>query len=255
MLVPALYDELGRTYSTTRREDPRVAAQIWAALGTGRTLVNVGAGTGSYEPTDRVVVAVEPSLEMIGQRDQRTPRVVQGTAEQLPFPNASFDAALAVLTVHHWTDQEAGLTEFRRVSKRQVVLFFEPLEVHRFWALDYFGEAKDLPSERNAPSEELLRALLSVREVQTVLVPRDCIDGFGAAFWARPEAYTDPAVQAGMSWMALLPAGVRERGTARLGSDLASGAWDTKHGHLRSMDSYDAGYRLAIAESPTSVTS
>ncbi len=248
--MPSLYDELGRTYSATRTEDPRVAAQIWAALGAGRSLVNVGAGTGSYEPTDRVVVALEPSLEMIGQRDQRTPRVVQGRAEQLPFPDSSFDAALAVLTVHHWTDRQAGLTELRRVAKRQVVLFFEPLEVHQFWALDYFEEARELPSERNAPSEELLRALLSVREVQTVLVPRDCIDGFGAAFWARPEAYTDPAVQAGMSWMALLPAPVRERGTAHLRSDLASGAWDEKHGYLRSMDNYDAGYRLAIAEAP-----
>jgi SAM-dependent methyltransferase len=252
MPAAPLYDDLGRTYSATRREDPRVAAQIWAALGVGRSLLNVGAGTGSYEPTDRMVVALEPSLQMIGQRAQRTRRVVQGNAEQLPFADGAFDASLAVFTVHHWTDREAGLGELRRVSKRQVVLFFEPLEVHQFWALDYFEEAKALPSEQNAPSERLLRALLPVREVQAVLVPRDCVDGFGAAYWARPEAYLDPAVQAGMSWMALLPAAALGRGTDRLRRDLASGAWDAQHGHLRSTDSYAAGYRLAIAEDPTS---
>jgi SAM-dependent methyltransferase len=250
MAAAPLYDDLGRTYAATRREDPRVAAQIWAALGAGRSLLNVGAGTGSYEPTDRVVVALEPSLEMVRQRTQRTGRVVRGVAEHLPFPDAAFDAALAVFTVHHWTDREAGLGELRRVSKRQVVLFFEPLEVHQFWALDYFEDAKQLPSEQNAPSEHLLRALLPVREVQTVLVPRDCVDGFGAAFWARPEAYLEPVVQAGMSWMALLPRTSLEAGTDRLRRDLASGAWDAEHGHLRSMDTYDAGYRLAIAEDP-----
>lgn len=249
--MPAhLYDDLGRTYSATRREDPRVAGQVWAAIGVGRSLLNVGAGTGSYEPTDRMVVALEPSQEMIGQRVQRTHRVVRGVAERLPFADAAFDASLAVFTVHHWTDREAGLRELRRVSKRQVVLFFEPLVVHQFWAVDYFEEARVLPSEQNAPSERQIREVLAVRAVQAVLVPRDCLDGFGAAFWARPEAYLDPAVQAGTSWMALLPAGVLARGTERLRRDLASGRWDAKFGHLRSMDTYDAGYRLAIAEEP-----
>jgi SAM-dependent methyltransferase len=248
--VPAapVYDDLGRTYSATRREDPRVAAQLWAALGAGRSLLNVGAGTGSYEPADRIVVAVEPSQAMIGQRRHRTSRVARGVAEQLPFADRAFDASLAVLTVHHWADREAGLRELRRVSRRQVVLFFEPLEVHQFWALDYFEEAKELPSEKNAPSEQLMRALLRVREVQTVPIPRDCVDGFGAAFWARPEAYLDPAVQAGMSWMALLPAAVLKRGTDQLRRDLKSGTWDAQHGHLRWSDNYDAGYRLAIAD-------
>jgi SAM-dependent methyltransferase len=250
MSAAHLYDDLGRTYSVTRQEDPRIAAQIWAALGVGNSLLNVGAGTGSYEPTDRFVVALEPSQAMISQRERRTQRVVRGIAERLPFADATFDASLAVFTIHHWTDRAAGLRELRRVSKRQVIVFFEPAVVHGFWAVDYFEEARDLPSERNAPSERLLRDLLAVREVQTVLVPRDCVDGFGAAYWARPEAYLDPAVQAGTSWMALLPRAVRERGTARLRQDLASGAWDAKHGHLRSMDTYDAGYRLAVAENP-----
>lgn len=245
-----LYDDLGRTYSVTRREDPRVAAQIWSALGTGRSLLNVGAGTGNYEPSDRMVVSLEPSPAMISQRVRRSHRVVRGVAEHLPFAEGAFDASLAVFTVHHWTDREAGLRELGRVSRRQVVLFFEPQQVHQFWAVDYFEEARELPSEQNAPSERLIRTLLPVRETQTLLVPNDCVDGFGAGFWARPEAYLDPAVQAGTSWMALLPAAVLERGTERLRRDLESGAWDAKHGHLRTMDSFDAGYRVAIAESP-----
>jgi SAM-dependent methyltransferase len=248
-MAPAhLYDDLGRTYSATRREDPRIATQIWAALGAGRSLLNVGAGTGSYEPTDRLVVALEPSSAMISQRRRRTRRVVRAVAERMPFADATFDASLAVFTVHHWADREAGLRELRRVSGRQVVLFAEPSLVHRFWAVDYFEETKTLPSEQNAPTEDLLRELLPVREVRTVLVPRDCVDGFGAAFWARPEAYLEPAVQAGTSWLALLPAAVLARGTERLRNDLASGAWDARHGHLRSLDAYDAGYRLVVAE-------
>lgn len=243
-----LYDQIGRTYSVTRQEDPRVAAQLWTALGPGHSLLNVGAGTGSYEPTDRMVVALEPSEEMIRQRVQRTHRVVRGVAERLPFADGSFDASLAVFTVHHWTDREAGLRELRRVSRRQVILIFEPAQVHQFWAVDYFVEAKELSSEQNAPSERLLRDLLPVREVQSVLVPHDCVDGFGTAFWARPEAYLDPAVHAGTSWMALLPPAVLRRGTDRLRRDLESGAWDARHGQLRSMDTFEAGYRLVIAE-------
>ncbi len=242
-----LYDALGASYSETRREDPRIATQIWDALGTGGSLVNVGAGTGNYEPSDRIVVAVEPSDRMIRQRRGRTGRVVQGIAESLPFPDRSFDAALAVLTVHHWSDREAGLAELRRVARCQVIFFFEPLVTHRFWGLEYFEEARNLPTERDAPSEELFRTCLDVREVRPVLVPPNCIDGFGAAFWSRPEAYLDPEVQAGTSWIALLPSEVRARATAQLRHDLESGDWDHRFGYLRSMEVYDGGYRLAIA--------
>lgn len=242
-----LYEDLGRSYAATRTQDPRIATQIWAALEAGHSLLNVGAGTGSYEPTDRTVVALEPSRTMVAQRRQRSSLVVRGFAEQLPFPDHVFDAALAVFTVHHWTNREAGLRELCRVARLQVVLFFEPLEVHRFWTLEYFEDAKQLPSERNAPREALLRAHLPVREVQVVPVPHDCLDGFGAAFWARPERYLDPTVQAGMSWIALLPPEARQRATTRLADDLKSGEWDRKHGHLRNQDSWDAGYRLAIA--------
>jgi SAM-dependent methyltransferase len=220
---------------------------IWDCLGDARTVVNVGAGTGSYEPSDRHVVAVEPSLEMLRQRPTDAAPAVRGVAEALPFPDRSFEAALAVLTVHHWSDRVAGLREVRRVARRQVVFFFEPLETHGFWGLDYFPEAKALPSEVDAPSEQLLRAHLDVREVRSILVPPDCLDGFGAAFWSRPEAYLDPDVQAGMSWLALLSDEARAQGAARLRDDLACGEWDRRHGHLRRQASFDAGYRIAVA--------
>jgi SAM-dependent methyltransferase len=209
--------------------------------------VNVGAGSGSYEPLDRTVVAVEPSPTMVAQRVGRSPLVTRATAEALPFPDRAFDAALAVLTVHHWADRAAGLREMRRVSRRQVVLFFEPLETHGFWALDYFPEAVELPTERTAPGEADLGAELRVREVVPVLVPADCRDGFGVAYWARPEAYLDPVVQAGMSWLAMLPDEVRRRGTEHLRRDLESGEWDRRLGHLRTQATYDGGYRLAVA--------
>ena len=242
-----LYEEIGRTYASTRREDPRIAALVVDAIGDAATIVNVGAGTGNYEPPDRFVVAVEPSTAMVRQRRGRTHRVVRASSEALPLVCRSFDVGLAILTIHHWRDVGAGLRELRRVSGRQVVFYFEPLHTHGFWALDYFPEALALPSEHDAPGEQVLRRALRVQEVRTVPVPRDCTDGFGAAFWARPEAYADPRVQAGMSWLAQLPPAVRARGAAALTADLASGAWDRRHGHLRRLDEFDGGYRIAIA--------
>lgn len=241
------YDAIGQTYARTRREDPYVASQILAAVGDGRRVVNVGAGSGNYEPRDRSVVAVEPSAQMIDQRADRSAPVVQGVAEALPFPDDSFDVAMAVLTVHHWTDPAAGLRELARVARRQVVFYFEPMVTHGFWALDYFPAALDLPTEQNPPGERMLSEHLDVREIRPALVPRDCLDGFGVSYWARPEAYLDPEVQAGMSWLALLPADERARGSDRLRSDLESGEWDRRHGHLRTEDLFDGGYRIAIA--------
>jgi SAM-dependent methyltransferase len=211
-------------------------------------VLNVGAGTGSYEPADRFVVAVEPSVEMLRQRPKERAPVVRAVAEALPIPDRTFDVAMAVLTMHHWRDIDRGLRELRRVSHRQVVLFFEPMHTHGFWAVDYFPEALAVESERDAPGEEVLRRALRVREVRPVLVPRDCIDGFGVAFFGRPEAYLDPAVQAGMSWLALMPADARRRGSERLAADLASGAWDRRFGVLRDQEWFDGGYRIAIAE-------
>ena len=241
------YEGIWHTYSTTRREDPRVAAHIHAAIGDAASVVNVGAGTGNYEPADRTVVAVDPSPTMLEQRRGRSALVVRATAEALPLRDGAFDVALAVLTIHLWPDVDRGLRELRRVARRQVVFYFEPLHTHHFWALDYFPEAATVASERHAPGEDELRRALSVGEIRTVMVPRDCLDGFGAAFWCRPEAYTDPTVQAGMSWLALLPDEARTRGSQRLAADLASGEWERRHGHLRQLSELDAGYRIAIA--------
>jgi SAM-dependent methyltransferase len=242
------YDKIGRTYSKTRREDPRIAAQILDALGDAGTVLNVGAGTGNYEPSDRQVVAVDPSAEMIGQRRNSARHVLRGVAEALPFRDRTFDASMAILTIHHWTNAALGLKELRRVSARQVVFFFEPLHTHQFWALDYFPEAIAIQSEHNAPGLDLIRQALRVREVRTVLVPCDCTDGFGLAFWARPEAYLETDVQAGMSWLALLSPEARKRGSDRLAADLASGDWDRRNGHLRALEEFDGGYRIAIGD-------
>jgi len=242
----ALYDRIGITYERTRRPDPRIAAAIHSALGPGGNLLNVGAGTGNYEPHDRIVIAVEPSETMIRQRTGEAP-VLQAVAEHLPFPDVAFHTAMALLTLHHWSDPAAGLSELRRVSQRQIVWFCGPLSVDDFWPLEYFPDARSLAIVNAPPGEAVLGASLDVQEIRTLLVPRDCHDGFGAAYWARPEAYLEPEVAAGMSWLAVLTPEARQAGTGRLAADLASGAWDRRHGHLRSQDSFDAGFRLAIA--------
>ncbi len=244
-----LYESIGGTYSATRCEDPRIRAEIHSAIGDAERVVNVGAGTGNYEPADRLVVAVEPSTAMVSQRVGRSPLVVRALADALPLRHGSFDAALAILTVHHWSDASAGLAEMGRVAARQVVFFYEPLQTHGFWALDYFPEARQLPSELNPPGEAAIRAVLQVDDVRTVMVPADCQDGFGAAYWQRPAAYLDPVVQAGMSWLALLSDEVLRRGSQRLRDDLDSGAWDARYGELRHQDIFDGGYRIALCGS------
>jgi SAM-dependent methyltransferase len=243
------YDEIGRFYGRTRREDSRIAAQIRAALGSGGPLLNVGAGTGNYEPADRTVVAVDPSARMLAQRQRRSRLVVRGIAERRPFPDGAFCSALAIFTMQHWDDREAGLRELRRVSKTQFISFYQPTEPDHLWIVDYFDDDPPPPERPSKSDVAVVHECLKVREVRTVLVPHDCTDGFGAAFWARPEAYLDPVVQAGISELANLSNDARARWTARLASDLESGEWDRCHGHLRSMTEYDVGYRLAIAES------
>jgi SAM-dependent methyltransferase len=241
------YDAIGHAYARARREDPYIARQIHDALGSTGSVVNIGAGTGNYEPADREVVAVEPSMEMIAQRAGRPAPALQAVAEALPFRDGSFDVALGVITLHHWTDPVAGLREMARVARRQVVVYFEPSQTGRFWAFDYFPDSAKLPTVQDPPGEQMLAEHLDLREIRTVLLPRDCIDGFGVAFWARPEALLDPEIQAGMSWLALLPAAERARGTAKLRADVESGEWDRRHGHLRNESFFDGGYRIAIA--------
>lgn len=243
----SLYDGIGRTYTRTRGTDPRIAAAIWAALGDARTVVNVGAGTGSYEPPDREVTAVEPSEVMLAQRPPGAAPAVQASAEALPFEDDSFDAAMAVLTLHHWSDWPRGATELLRVAReRVVVLTWDPAFRGSFWlSKEYVPEIID-GEATGFPSLEEQAAALGGAAVTPVLVPHDCQDGFYSSYWRRPEAYLDPEVRAGISTFAKRP-GVGERGLERLREDLASGAWAERHRDLLERDALDIGYRLLVS--------
>ena len=243
-----LYDEIGDGYPRTRRADPRIAALIDDALGDARTVVNVGAGTGSYEPAGLEVTAVEPSAAMIAQRPPGAAPAVQGSAEALPFGDDAFDAALAAMTLHHWDDIPRGLAELRRVATDRIVIFtWDPAMAGTQWlTVEYLPELAEIDVFR-FPSPAEIAAALAGAEVIRVPIPHDCHDGFIEAFWARPEAYLDPEVLAGMSGMRMLDPVVRERGVARLRADLESGAWERRHGHLRELDELDLGYRLVVA--------
>lgn len=242
------YDTIGATYSTTRRPDPRVAAQIHNALGDAATVINVGAGTGSYEPP-QTVLAIEPSSVMIAQRPAGAAPVLQACAESIPLADDSADAVMALLTVHHWTDLAAGAAELRRIARKRVVILTWDQSVTRtFWLLkDYVPEAIALDDARAVPIDHLA-TLLGGARVETVPVPHDCTDGFGAAYWRRPEAYLDPLVRAGMSMLAQTGEAALQSGLARLADDIATGRWAENHADLLALDSLDAGYRLLIAD-------
>jgi SAM-dependent methyltransferase len=245
--MAARYDAIGRTYTATRGTEPRIAARIWGALGDARTVVNVGAGTGSYEPPDRDVTAVEPSAVMIAQRPPGAAPAVQASAEALPFDDASFDAAMAVLTLHHWSDFRAGCAELRRVARDRVVVFsWDPAFVGRMWlGPEYFPDHMRADTE-GFPSLADQAAALGDAEIEVVPVPSDCRDGFMSAFWRRPEAYLDPAVRAGISTLARRREDELAEGLARLRADLDSGAWARRHADLLERDELDLGYRLLV---------
>jgi SAM-dependent methyltransferase len=244
------YDEIGRSYSRTRQADPRIAARIVAALGNATSVLNVGAGSGNYEPTDRQVIALEPSTTMIRQRPVGAAPVVRGVAGDLPFVDRSFDAAMGTLTLHHWPDLGLGLSEVRRVSRRQVFMLYDGLTRGRYWLIDdYFPSVWDLDSERQAPTVAMVREHLDVFDVEVVMIPSDCTDGFGCAYWNRPEAHLDPVVLAGMSWTSHIAPEVLAEGVERLRDDLQTGRWDQRYGHLRSMTEADYGYKLVMAGS------
>jgi SAM-dependent methyltransferase len=242
----ALYDTIGKTYARYRRPDPRIMRAIEDALGGARSVVSVGAGTGSYEPHERRVAAVEPSRVMIAQRTRAAAPVAQSVAEHLPFADGAFDAALAVLTVHHWPDASAGLAEMRRVAARQVVLTWDPAVDDQFWMRSEYVPAIN---EREASMTTLdpICAALDVIDVRAVPVPWDCTDGFFGAYWRRPEMYLDAEVRAAISALALLDQPYVDRAMAQLGRDLADGAWHARHADLLSLDELDLGYRLVIA--------
>jgi SAM-dependent methyltransferase len=243
-----LYDRIGGTYGDVRRPDPRFEAAIRRALGDARTVVNVGAGTGSYEPADLDVTAVEPSAVMIAQRPAGAARAVQASAEALPFPDGSFDAALAVMTLHHWRDPEAGLAELVRVARRRVVILtFDPTVWPDQWIVrDYLPEVLDQPM----PALERVLAALPPATVETVPAPNDCADLMFATLWARPEAHLDPEIRSGSSVWAVLPDEAVARALAALERDLASGEWDRRYGELRTTPAWDVGFRLIRAEKP-----
>jgi hypothetical protein len=232
-------------YSARRRADPRIEAQIHAALGDARTVVNVGAGAGSYEPRDRHVIAVEPSAAMRAQR--ATPAVI-GVAEALPFDDDSFDAALAIATIHQWPDVEAGLRELRRVARGPVVVFtWDGPSLRGFWLSEYVPELRAAEAARMPDLARVAAALGGSVSVNPVPIPHDCSDGFIEAFYARPEALLDPEVRAAQSaWAFADPAAVT-RGLERLAADLETGEWDARHGHLRTRTEYVGAPHLVVA--------
>ncbi|WP_431921731.1 class I SAM-dependent methyltransferase [Amycolatopsis tucumanensis] len=249
------YGSFGRGYSSVRRPDPRIARQVHAALGAAATVLNVGAGAGSYEPDRRDVLAVEPSATMLRQRPPGSAPAVCALAEHLPCADHRFDAALAVLTVHHWRDPAAGLAELRRVSRRQVVFTWDVEVMARYWLVgEYLPEIAE--RERGlANLDAVVRGLSGPDRrvvVQPVPVPWDCSDGFLAAYWRRPHSYLDDDVRAGMSGVAALPSDVVLPAVRKLAEDLSSGKWQRRHHDLLDRDSLDAGYRLVVATSALS---
>lgn len=243
------YDTFGVGYAHHRRPDPRIAAAIHAALGDAGTVVNVGAGTGSYEPLDRHIIAIEPSATMRAQRPPALVPAIDARAESLPLDDDSVDAGMAILTVHHWSDPEAGLRELRRVVRGPVVVLSFDLELlAEFWLIsDYLPEALADDRER-FPTFDQIAAALGGGRIEPVTVPADCTDGFFEAYYSRPEKYLDPAVRAAQSVWPRLPPGVQERCVATLAADLESGSWDAKHGWLRDRPAYDGGLRLIVSD-------
>ena len=240
----ARYDSIGIDYSRLRKPDSRIAAAIGRALGSARTIINVGAGTGSYEPADRPVTALEPSMAMIRQRPAGAAPVVQGRAEAMPFEDGSFDAAMALLTVHHWSDTASGMAEMRRVARGPIVILtFDPA-FRGFWLTDYVPELVAL-DDAQMPAIADYELWLGPVAVSPVPIPHDCADGFLCAYWRRPEAYLDARARAAMSSFHAL--GDVSDALRRLESDLASGAWHERHAHLLDLDALDCGYRLVVA--------
>ena len=265
------YSDLAADYANVRRADRRIGAQLLAALGNARTVLNVGAGTGSYEPTDRHVVAVEPSAEMRARRDPALPPAIDATADALPFDDDTFEAALGVFTIHHWPDLDAGLAEVRRVTSGPVVLMTaDPSALADLWLADYAPEF-DTTERSRYPSLPRIAMALGVAapgapaagdpapagsdtpvagpaaprlDVRPLRIPLDCTDGFADAFYGRPEALLDPAVRNAQSAWSFVDGDAQSRFVSRLRADLDSGAWDERHGHLRSQPEFTGSIRI-----------
>lgn len=244
------YEQHGRTYGRHRRSDPRIASRIHAALGDARTVLNVGAGTGSYEPRDRWVLAVEPSATMRAQRPEGSAPALAGRAEALPFDDDSFGAGMACTTIHHWQPPAAGLTELRRVVRGPVVIFTFDLDHLPPWQQVFLHEGLLVERPRFPAIAEVAAVLGGRTRVEEIPTPGDCADGFVEAFWRRPEALLDAAVRASQSMWAVLGPGEEARLVERLADALKSGAWDAEHGHLRRQSTFEGSLRLVISEAP-----
>jgi SAM-dependent methyltransferase len=245
------YDRIGGQYAATRRPDPRIERQIADALGDARSVVNVGAGTGAYEPRDREVVGVEPSAVMLAQRAPDAAPAVQGSAEELPFEDRAFDAALAVLTMHHWRDWRAGIAEMRRVARRRIVILtVDPAYIADYWLVrDYLPELAVQDEARFPPLTTVAEALAGAQLV-SVPIAHDCSDGFLCAWWRRPLAYLEDGVRANISSFATLAPGTVAEALGRLERDVADGTWAKHNADLVVHNEADFGYRLLVATSP-----
>jgi SAM-dependent methyltransferase len=241
LVMKSLYDTIGLNYANLRKPDFRIAQRIEAALGDAKTVLNVGAGAGSYEPTDRQITAIEPSGEMIQQRSASNATVIQGSAEDIPYCDKTFDASMAILTIHHWSNQERGVMEMRRVTRDKVVFLTYDPSFRGFWLADYFPALVTL-DEGQMPQMANYEKWLGAVEISTVPIPHDCSDGFLAGYWRRPEAYLDERVRAAMSSFWAL--GDVSEALKKLELDLKSGAWGQRYSDLLNLEELDCGYRL-----------
>jgi hypothetical protein len=242
------YGEIGRSYSRFRQPEPKIASQILDALGDARTVLNVGAGAGSYEPIDRKVTAVEPSASMREQRPTHLSEAIDAVAEALPFPDQSFDASMASVTVHQWQDLEKGLAEMRRVTLGPVVIFAgDPQLMRDYWLNEYIPEVREIEARRFPSIERIAAGLQGDVEIREVPIPLQCRDGFNEAYYGRPEALLDPEARLACSSWSLVSAEAVNRFVNDLSRDLADGTWDGRFGHLRRQAFWNGPLRLVIA--------
>ncbi len=243
------YGEIGSSYSRYRRPDPRIGAVITEALGEARTVLNVGAGAGSYEPVGREVTAVEPSAAMRAQRPADLPSAVDATAEQLPFADDSFDASMATFSVHQWPDVSAGLREMRRVTRGPVVILTcDPTLVETFWVREYAPEVLAVEARRYPSLEALAEGLGGKVSSNVMAIPQACTDGFTEAYYGRPERLLDVEAQLACSAWSFVEPAVIARFTQQLTVDLLEGTWDAKHGELRTLPQYEGSLVLVVSE-------
>ncbi len=241
------YSRIGKDYSRYRRPDPRIAARIVEALGSARSVLNVGAGAGSYEPTDRNVTPVEPSASMRAQRLPHLPVAVDATADRLPFPDAHFDASMTTFSVHQWPDLRAGLTEMRRVTQGPIVILTcDPDALDRFWLHDYAPEVTAVEGNRYPPVGEIIAALGGAADVLEVPIPLDCTDGFNEAYYGRPERLLEEGARLACSGWSFIALTIVQRFVDKLSGDLADGTWDRLYGYFRALSQFEGPLRLIV---------